>query len=156
MKQDLRVGDEVALRPGENFLEYRGQYLPVTDMLYIACGTGIVPVMDQVRAVLPNESSSVESVTVVWINESTRDFDVTADQLEREYNKYSSKLAVSCIVDDLTKSESALEDNVEIFEAVPDFKPGTMAVMCGPAALMEQAAYYLEERGYPSDCICIL
>lgn len=153
----MKVGDEVALRPGGNRLEYRGQYLPVTDMLYVACGTGIVPVMDQVRAVLPNDSSSsVKSVTVVWINESTRDFDVTADQLEKEYFKYSNKLAVSCIVDDLSKSETAMEDNVEIYEAVPEFKPGTMAVLSGPVAIMDKAADYLVERGYPADCICIL
>lgn len=147
----------MALKPGDNRLEYRGQYLPVTDMLYVACGTGIAPVMDQVRAVLPDDvSSSVKSVTVVWINESTRDFDVTADQLEKVYLKYSNKLAVSCIVDDLTKRERTMEDNSEIYDAVPDFKPGTMAVLSGPAAIMDKAAEYLERRGYPADCICIL
>lgn len=157
LKQDLKVGDEVALKPGKTRLEYRGQYLPVTDMVYIACGTGIVPVMDQVRAVLPpSASSSVESVTVVWVNESTRDFDVTAEQLEKEYNKYSSKLAVSCIVDDLAKRKDALENNPEIYEAVPDFIPGTMAVLSGPVPIMKQAVEYLESRGYPLDCLCIL
>jgi len=145
------------LKPGNNRLEYRGQYLPVTDMVYVACGTGIVPVMDQVRMVLPSSSSSsVESVTVVWVNESTRDFDITAEQLEKEYHKYSTKLAVSCIVDDLTRGESALKDNSEIYEAVPDFIPGTMAVLSGPVAIMKQAVAYLEGRGYPLDCICIL
>lgn len=157
LKQDLKVGDEVALKPGKNRLEYRGQYLPVTDMVYFACGTGIVPVMDQVRMVLPSSAaSSVESVTVVWVNESTRDFDVTAEQLEKEYNKHSSKLAVSCIVDDLTKGQKALSENSEIYEAVPDFIPGTMAVLSGPVPIMKQAVEYLEGRGYPLDCLCIL
>jgi ferredoxin-NADP reductase len=157
LKQDLKVGDEVALKPGKNRLEYRGQYLPVTDMVYIACGTGVVPVMDQVRMVLPStSSSSVESVTVVWINESTRDFDVTAEQLEKEYHKYNTKLAVSCIVDDLTKGDSAMNNNPEIYEAVPDFIPGTMAVLSGPVAIMRKAAAYLQSRGYPLDCMCVL
>lgn len=157
LKQDLKVGDEVALKPGKNRLEYRGQYLPVTDMVYFACGTGIVPVMDQVRMVLPSSaSSSVESVTVVWVNESTRDFDVIAEQLEKEYNKHSSKLAVSCIVDDLTKGQNTLSENSEIYEAVPDFIPGTMAVLSGPVPIMKQAVEYLEGRGYPLDCLCIL
>lgn len=40
LKQDLKVGDEIALKPGKDRLGYRGQYLPVTDMVYIACGTG--------------------------------------------------------------------------------------------------------------------
>lgn len=157
LKQDLKVGDEVALKPGKSRLEYRGQYLPVTDMVYVACGTGIVPVMDQVRTVLPPTSaSSVESVTVVWVNESTRDFDITAEQLEKEYHKYNTKLAVSCIVDDLTKSENAMSQNPEIFEAVPDFIPGTMAVLSGPVPIMKKAVEYLQGRGYPADCLCLL
>lgn len=158
MKQDLKVGDEVALKPGANRLSYRGQYLPVTDMVYVACGTGIVPVLDQVRMILPSDSSSsVTSVTVVWINENTNDFDVTSNQLEREYFKYNTKLAVSCIVDDMAiKGEASMDDNEEIDEAIPAFIPGTMAVLSGPKAIMEKAVWFLEDRGYPRDCICIL
>ena len=158
LKQDLKVGDEVALKPGKNRLSYRGQYLPVTDMVYVACGTGIVPVMDQVRMVLPSDAaSSVTSVTVVWINENTNDFDVTSQQLEREYFKYNTKLAVSCIVDDMaTKGEAPLSDNVEIEESVPSFVPGTMAVLSGPKAIMEKAVFLLQDKGFPTDCICIL
>lgn len=157
LKEDLKVGDEIALKPGKNRLAYRGQYLPVTDMVYVACGTGIAPVMDQVRMVLPpTSSSSVESVTVVWINKSTRDFDVNAEQLEKEYHKFNTKLAVACIVDDLTKEESVMSHNTEIFEAVPDFIPGTMAVLSGPVEVMEKAMQYLQARGYPMDCMCLL
>jgi len=154
IKQDLKVGDEVAVKPGPNKLSYRGQYLPVTDMVYFACGNGIVPVLDQVRAVLPSGSSSVKSVTVVWINEETKDFDVTAELLEKEYFKYSTKLAVSCIVTNPRKKQIA--DNVEINAAVPDFRQGTMAVLAGPQDVMKRALIYLEDRGYPRDTICVL
>jgi NAD(P)H-flavin reductase len=154
LKQDMKVGDEIALRPGHRRLAYRGQYLPVTDMVYIAIGAGVVPVLDQVRAVLPNGSSSVKSVTVVWINEAAKDFDVTAELLEKEYFKYSTKLAVSCVVDDLQLH--AIEDNVEINGVVPNFIQGTMAVLAGPEAMTKKAAAYLEERGYPEDTICIM
>ena len=136
----------------------RGQYLPVTDMVYLAFGTGIVPVLDQVRAVLPSGTSSVKRVTVVWINEATRDFDVTASILEEEYFKYSQKLAVSCIVDDLQglDSDKAFADSVEVNEAIPDFEQGTMAVVAGPTELKDKAMLYLEDRGYPTDTICVL
>ena len=128
------------------------------NMVYVACGTGIVPVMDQVRMVLPSDASSrVAGVTVVWINEDTNDFDVTSQQLEREYFKYNTKLAVSCIVDDMaTKGEASMHENEEIEEAVPAFVPGTMAVLSGPKAIMEKAVWLLEDRGYPRDCICTL
>jgi ferredoxin-NADP reductase len=154
LKQDMKVGDEIAIRPGYRRLAYRGQYLPVTDMVYIAIGAGVVPVLDQVRAVLPNGSSSVKGVTVVWINGEAKDFDVTAELLEKEYFKYSTKLAVSCVVDDLQLH--AIEDNVEINAVVPDFQQGTMAVLAGPEAMTKKAAAYLEERGYPEDTICVL
>jgi ferredoxin-NADP reductase len=154
LKQELKVGDEVAVQPGPRKLAYRGQYLPVTEMVYIACGVGIVPVLEQVRAVLPNGSSSVENVSVIWVNDDTKDFDVTAEQLEKEYLKYSTKLAVSCIVENLRKN--GIERNEEIITAIPDFRPGVMAVIAGPDQVAEKARAYLMEQGYPEDCICTL
>jgi hypothetical protein len=155
VKNELKIGDEVALKPGKHRLAYRGQYLPVTDMVYVAFGTGIVPVLEQIRAVLPSGTSSVKSVTVVWINEATRDFDVTAAILEKEYFKYSQKLAVSCIVDDLHYKDFV--ENTEVNDAIPNFELGAMAVVAGPAELKDKAVSYLEqERGYPRDTICVL
>lgn len=154
VKKELKIGDELALKPGDTRLTYRGQYLPVTDIVYIACGNGVVPVLEQARAVLPRGSSSVDAVSVVWINEETKDFDVLAEILEKEYFKYSDKLAVSCIVDSPRRRDWS--DNTEINGAVPDFKQGTMAVLAGPTDLMEKAFYYLEDRGYPRDTICVL
>ncbi|KAL7575990.1 hypothetical protein ACA910_000778 [Epithemia clementina (nom. ined.)] len=155
IKHELKIGDEVALTPGDHRLSYKGQYLPVTDMVYIAYGTGIVPVLDQIRAVLPSGSSSVTSVTVVWLNAKTQDFDVLADLLEKEYFKYSDKLAVSCIVvNNVEEMDFASNDDINV--AIPDFRQGTMAVLGGPREIVDKASYYLEDRGYPLDTICIL
>lgn len=154
LKDDLKAGDEIALKLGPSKLDYRGQYLPVTDMLYFACGVGIAPVLEQVKAVLPSGSSSVKSVSVVWVNSDTEDFDVTAEQLEKEYFKFSTKLAVSCIVENLQTNSA--EDNLEIQGAISEFTPGTMAVMAGPPEVAHKARAYLINRGYPEDCICVL
>jgi ferredoxin-NADP reductase len=154
LKEDLKVGDEVAVRPGERKLEYRGKHFPVTDMVYIASGVGIVPILEQVRAVLPNGSSSVKSVSVVWVDETSEEFDVIADQLEREYFKHRTKLAVSCVVDNL--NVNTLADNMEIVNAIPDFTAGTMAVLSGPRPMIKKAIRYLASRGYPEDVICEL
>jgi NAD(P)H-flavin reductase len=154
LKAAVKVGDEIAVKPGPCKLQYRGQALPVTDMVYIAYGTGIAPVLEQVRAVLPSGSSSVTSVSVVWINDETVDFDVNAELLEKEYFKYSTKLAASCIVDDI--AQKSLTDSVEVNAAVPDFRPGTMAVLAGPSRLTRKTVDYLEDRGYPYDVICVL
>ena len=155
IKEELKVGDEIALTPGDHRLSYKGQYLPVTDMVYIAYGTGIVPVLEQIRSVLPSGASSVSSVTVVWVNESARDFDVLADMLEKEYFKYSEKLAVSCIVGHV-KETPDFAANDEINSAIPDFTQGSMAVLAGPTDVIDKATFYLEDRGYPLDTICTL
>jgi ferredoxin-NADP reductase len=150
----LKVGDEIAVKPGDRKLEYRGTHFPVTDMVYIASGVGIVPILEQVRAVLPSGQSSVKSVTVIWIDEDASNFDVISEQLEREYNKYTTKLAVSCIVENLRVN--TLADNNSIVNAIPEFIPGTMAVLSGPRPMQRKGVTYLTNRGYPEDCICLL
>lgn len=154
---DMRIGDEIAIQPGSVRLEYRGQHIPITDVVYIAAGTGIAPVLDQIRQVLPDTSgSSVESVTIIWINGAILDFDVTSDLLEKEYNTYIPKLAVSCVLDDLEERQY-LSENKEINDAVATFQPGTMAVLSGPSASMKKALTFLQEnKSFPRECICIL
>ena len=97
LRDDLRPGDEVALRPGRRRLTYDGAHVPVTDVVYLASGLVIVPVIDQVRATLPKGRFSVPTSSVVWLN---RDRDLAMDDLEGEYLKHPNKLAVSCVVDD--------------------------------------------------------
>lgn len=158
LEQELKVGDEVAIRPGIDTLSYRGQYLPVTDMVYIASGMGIVPILHQIKAVLPAGSSSVKMVTVIWINDDTAEFDVAFDALEEEHFKYNTKLEVSCLEDDISnyKDGTDFSNNDEIEEAVPDFRPGTMAVVSGPKGFVDKASEYLKRREYPEECLCLL
>mmetsp|Transcript_1523 Transcript_1523/g.3142 ORF Transcript_1523/g.3142 Transcript_1523/m.3142 type:complete len:483 (-) Transcript_1523:390-1838(-) len=154
LRNELRPGDEVAIKPGKSTLTYRGEHVPVTDMVYLASGLGIVPIVDQIKAITPKGSSSVKATSVVWINENRSDFDLAMDELEREYMKYSTKLAVSCILDDVEKNP--MEANTEVEEAVPYFNAGTMAVISGPKRFTEKAKAYLMRKGYPENCICIL
>jgi hypothetical protein len=153
--QGLQLGDEVALQPGSLRLYYKGPPEPVTNIVYFAFGTGIVPVLDQLRTVLPNSSmSSVQSATVVWINTEPDDFDTIADVLEQEYYKYSRKLSVSCFVNDLV---TPLSEIVDFNEAISSFQPGTMAILSGPSQTVSKAVSFLKEkRGFPDDCICVL
>eukprot|EP00547_Thalassionema_nitzschioides_P000941 CAMPEP_0194205442 /NCGR_PEP_ID=MMETSP0156-20130528/4706_1 /TAXON_ID=33649 /ORGANISM="Thalassionema nitzschioides, Strain L26-B" /LENGTH=284 /DNA_ID=CAMNT_0038931711 /DNA_START=489 /DNA_END=1343 /DNA_ORIENTATION=- len=155
LQTEFKSGDEIAIQPGKNKLQYRGEYTPVTDMVYIAEGTGIVPILDQVRAVLPGKQSSVKSVNVIWVNQQKGNFDVVSDLLEAEYVRHKTKLAVDCIVDSLQYNSPA--DNSQIDDAVPEYFPGVMAVLSGPQDMQYNAMDYLtQERGYPEDCICLL
>ena len=154
LERELHIGDEVAFQPGSQTLLYRGEYLPVTDMVYVAYGEGIAPVLDQVKAVLPKGSSSVKGVAVIWSNGDELDFDVAMSTLEDQYFKHSTKLAVSCIVD---QTEGGIIDETgEVRQALPLFNPGTMAVVSGPIFFTKAARSLLIEKGYPEECICVL
>ena len=155
LRNELEPGDEVAIKPGKSHLTYGGQHVPVTDMVYLTSGQGIVPILDQIRATSPKGSSSVKVSSVIWMNDKRDDFDLAMDDLEAEYMKYSTKLAVSCIMDD-SASSGTLEGNREVEEAVPYFNPGSMAVVSGPKMFADKAKGYLMKRGYPQDCICVL
>jgi len=163
LRNELRPGNEVAIKPGKSHLTYHGQHAPVTDMVYIAAGLGIVPVLDQIRAIAPRGASSVYTASVVWLNEKRGEFDLAMDDLEAEYMKHPTKLAVSCVLLENTGEggrEGAVggpwEGHQEVEEAVPYFDAGTMAVVCGPTQFSEGARGYLMRRGYPEDCICVL
>lgn len=154
LRDDLRPGDEVAIKPGKMHLTYHGKHVPVTDVVYVTSGLGIVPVLDQVRATLPRGSSSVRAASVVWLNADRDAFDLAMDDLEAEYLRHPSKLAVACVLDDV--EGGALEGLGEVEEAVPYFDAGTMAVVSGPRGFAERARGYLARRGYPEDCVCTL
>lgn len=161
LRNELQPGDEVAIKPGKSHLTYHGQHVPVTDMVYLAAGLGVVPVLDQIRAIAPRGASSVDTASVVWLNERRRDFDLAMDDLEAEYMKHPTKLAVSCVLLDAAEGETDAghgpwEGHREVEEAVPYFDAGSMAVVCGPTRFAEGARGYLMRKGYPEDCICVL
>ena len=158
LRDELQTGDEVAIKPGKAHLTYNGKHAPVTDMVYVASGLGIVPILDQIKAITPRGSSSVKTSSVVWLNSNRGDFDLAMEDLEQEYMKYPTKLAVSCIMldNDTADNSVALDGNKEVEEAVPYFNAGTMAVICGPKRFAEKAKGYLMRKGYPENCICVL
>ena len=46
MKEELQVGDEIAMKLGDVGLTYRGQFLPVKEMVFITAGDGVIPAID--------------------------------------------------------------------------------------------------------------
>ncbi len=146
------------MRPGLKTLSYNGQYLPVTDMVFLVYGSGIVPIIDQVKSILPSYSStSVRSASVTWVNNDYDAFDLAVNELENEFYKYNKKLDVSCCLATMLSTEKRLEDYPDIEQSIPNFQPGTMAVISGPTEFSDKASTYLQSnRNYPTDCICIL
>ncbi|KAG5190314.1 cytochrome b5 reductase domain-containing protein [Tribonema minus] len=149
--ETLAIGDEVAARPGRAMLQYRGPYAPITDVVLIACGLGVVPMLQLVRELLPARESSVRAASVVWLNEAAEDFALYGE-LERAFYKYHRKLDVACIIErDLFGH--ALAGNRRVREAVPAFRIGTLAVVSGPDFFVAKVRDYLVRQGYPDEVI---
>lgn len=56
-------GDEIAVKPGREGLVYSGPYSPITDVVLIATGLGVVPMIQMVNELLPSRGSSVSTAS---------------------------------------------------------------------------------------------
>ncbi|CBJ30027.1 Cytochrome b5 reductase domain-containing protein [Ectocarpus siliculosus] len=148
---NLPLGDEIAVKPGRAGLVYGGANQPITDLVLVANGVGVVPMIQMVNELLPSSSSSVASASVVWLNEKAEDFALYSE-LEKAFFRNHRKLDVSCIVErDLFGSH--LEANANVNAASPEFKIGTLAAVAGPDFFTRKVTDYLVRRGYPEDAI---
>ena len=146
----------MAIKPGRKSLEYRGETLPVTDIVFLVSGLGIIPVLSQLDSVLPTSGgASVSTSSVIWVNEKTKEFNLAYDKLERQFYKYNKKLDVSCVVQDDIYAAN-LGENRQVVDSTPDFAEGTMAVIAGPDYFVKKANHFLQARGYPAETICSL
>ncbi|CAN0425997.1 unnamed protein product, partial [Laminaria digitata] len=122
-------GDEIAVKPGREGLVYGGPYSPITDLVLISTGLGVVPMIQMVNELLPSKDSSVSAASVIWLNEKAEDFALYGE-LEEAFFRNHRKLDVSCIVErDLFGHQ--LGANANVREAAPDFKIGTLAAVAG-------------------------
>merc|ERR1712113_389112 len=90
LETELKEGDEIAIQPGKNTFTYNGPYLPITDMIYVTSNLGIIPILQMLQVILPDHSSStVKSVSIIWINDDLSHFELAYDELEKYYYKFS-------------------------------------------------------------------
>ncbi|CAN0371894.1 unnamed protein product, partial [Hapterophycus canaliculatus] len=126
------TGDEVAVKPGRDGFLYGGPDQPITKLVLIAAGVGVVPMIQVVNELLTSSSSksSIASASVLWLNEKNEDF-ALYPELEKAFFRNHRKLDVSCIVErDLFGSH--LEANANVREAAPEFTLGTLTAVAGP------------------------
>lgn len=51
------------MKPGREGLQYRGPYSPITDLVLIATGLGVVPMIQMINELLPSSDSSVSTAS---------------------------------------------------------------------------------------------
>ena len=89
---------QLAAKPSEGRLDYKGEYLPVSDLHCIASGLGSIPAVEIIRELLPGSASSIERANFVWVNEDESQF-VLYQDVEKLWYKYSRNLDISCVLE---------------------------------------------------------
>jgi len=137
---------------------------PITDLVFLSNGMGIVPALSQAKAVI----ASVRSISIVWVNSEESDFVKECyEKLERFFYRFNRRVDVSCCLSAVEKGDGRSVDDVrkptslgscpEVAEGVPDYRPGFWAVLSGPVGFTVEAQKYLvQERYFPSGAVCIL
>eukprot|EP01084_Bolivina_argentea_P259793 438512_1 len=143
----LALGDEVAIRPGRSPLHDSPPAGPVSEIVMIASGLGIVSMLSLAQDLLPAGESSVKAMNVIWLNEKEEDFSLYPE-LEDLYYRFHHKLDVNCIIEgDLYGNH--LEANYEVTSAIPEYRSGILAAVSGPLFFVEKVREFLLKCGYP-------
>jgi len=161
----LSLGDDVAISPSSDAdaLTYTVLDVPITDLVFLSNGVGIVPALSQAKAVV----ASVKSIAIVWVNRRESDFVKECyEKLEKLFYRFNRRVDVSCClsIDEYSgettsdvRKPLSLSNYPEVTEGVPDYRPGMWAVLSGPGGFTEEAhEYLLQGRGFPSGAVCIL
>ena len=145
----LALGDEVAFKIGKNELVYRGDEVDIKSFTLVACGAGILPVVQFLRRILLNKEFHIEQCELLWINEKRDDFlfmcNNELEKLEAEHEKVFSCARVL----DTTLISSSTDLNDRIQDALPTYEDSRVALIAGPNIVNTKFSKALEAAGYP-------
>eukprot|EP01041_Mallomonas_annulata_P000714 gene714-1375_t len=145
----MALGDEVAFKSGRYRLNYQGDDDPVKYTTIVASGLGITPALQMIRGVLPGKDTTVENIEMVWVNEEKSDF-VCQKEVEALEYRYIDKFTVTRVVQtDLYGKD--VTDNERVYNAISEYEPGRIGVVCGPDYVVTKVRSLFQELGYPAE-----
>lgn len=155
--QFMQPGEEVAVKKGERTLWLPEGEDDVRRLSVVASGTGLFPTLQLLRGVLEqSESSSVEGIDLLWINDGKREFVLNAEveDLQRRYEA-GNCLSVTRVVDrELGNADTV--PNEQLKEALPRHRAGTVGLIMAEGVVAGKLLRLFASRGYPKDCIAQL
>lgn len=146
----VKVGDKVRVSgPFGVFSSYRHQ---VSSLIMIAGGIGITPMLSTLRQ-LSHEKSDLP-INFIWSFQK-----IAAAPCLAEIEGFRQTLPNLEIRTIASREPSAKKDALTRLDKptlarfVPEFKPGTLVMLCGPVAMMGDMRVALRTLGYPSSAI---
>jgi ferredoxin-NADP reductase len=143
----LTYGDEVAVKYGENVLNYKGSENPIKHLTIVASGVGIVPVLDIIKRILGDSDYEIEGCELLWINDSEEDF-IFNKEVEKLEHLYPDQFSCARVLDHaVTDKDSILDARVE--NALPLSEPGRVALVAAPHTVSQKFKPVLDALVYP-------
>lgn len=148
----LTHGDEAAYKVGSNIFDYRGPENPIRFMTIVASGVGIVPILELLQRVLTRtDEFNVESVELLWINDSKEDF-VFNHAVEHLEAEHPERFFCARVLDqDIGAEDSVLNDKVR--DSLPLAETGRVAIVAAPSTIAAKFRSALDSLIYRSDNI---
>jgi predicted ferric reductase len=146
----LKAGDRARVSgPFGVFSPFRHE---ISSLVMIAGGIGITPMLSTLRQ-LSHEKSDL-SVKLIWSYRTVADAPCL-EEIESFHQTLSALEVVKIVTRESVAGKDVLPrlDKTSLVRLLPEFKPGTMVMLCGPVAMMSAVRRYLQETGYPSSAV---
>lgn len=148
--EKLQVGEEIELMPPEGRFSVQTDSTLKRTFVFVAAGSGITPVISNIKAVLKEEPHS--HVILLYGNTSTRDI-IFKEELEGLKNKFFQRVTIHYFL-----SREAIESplhsgriNAEKCKVLSRINPVFLHAdsyhICGPIQMVEELSEYLEANG---------
>jgi NAD(P)H-flavin reductase len=147
----MGLGDEVAFKGGRYRLNYLGSNYPIEGMSIIASGFGAPPALQIIRDIFTQESTTIDDVEMLWVNEKKSDFVCDADLEALEY-RYVERFTMSRIIQEDLYGRGLANRN-DVKETLSPYVKGRLGVICAPEYVIGKARNILIDLGYPMDDI---
>lgn len=155
--QFMDIGNELAVKAGRKRLVFpvAAVEAEISALSVLASGMGILPTLQLLREVLAEpQSSSVQEVEVVWINDAKKDF-ILNDEIAALERQHGGRLHVTRVVDRQAGNADTLL-NDQLGSAVAPYRPGRVAVVMAEGAVAGKAGQLFSSRGFPRAAIATL
>jgi NAD(P)H-flavin reductase len=143
------LGDEMAYKGGRYRFNYLGNKYPIEGLSLIASGLGGCSALQIMKNILTEDSTTIDDLEMLWVNENKSDFIVDKEVEEMEF-RYLEKVTISRMIQDDLYGRGLTKRN-DVKNAITPFNKGRLGVICAPEYVIGKARNLFTDLGYPQD-----
>jgi NAD(P)H-flavin reductase len=147
----VNSGDELAYKPGQNELQYRGKQYPIRCLTIIAAGIGIIPVLNILKKTLGNMDFNIERCELLWINDSKEEF-IFNNEVEKLEKEFEDRFLCARVLDVAIGAKDSIL-NQKVRDSLPFAEPGRVAIVAAPSIVAKKFKPALDSLAYSTEDI---